>query len=257
MDNTWYIKLHRAITENALYRKPNYLAVWMDILLGVNHKPKERIFKWQKIIVWEWEWIFFQKEIADKFWLSIGSVSYILKYLKVENQIEIQTTNSFSIIKVKKWKEYQSSENDFENEVKAKWKRRETPKEWKNERNIISNDIISSESRDEKNNNSIVLVQEEYWNKEINAMLDLLKKAVWLSDFKDSQAWQRRYTQNIIALIKKIGKEEFLSRLKTILADEFKAKNCNKLSYLYWELKSFIHSPVVEKEPQWVRITRI
>lgn len=84
----------------------------------------------------------------------------------------------------------------------------------------------------------------EHWSENINLMQSFLRQAVWLTAFKDSK--ERWYVTHCYNLMKKIGKEEFNYRLEAILSDQFKAKNCNKLAYLYWELKSFIHSPVIK-----------
>lgn len=56
------------------------------------------------------------------------------------------------------------------------------------------------------------------------------------------------YGKHFLNLGKNIGKEEFTNRLKIILQDPFKAKNSNKLAYLYKEIKSFIHSPIIKKK---------
>lgn len=105
--------------------------------------------------------------------------------------------------------------------------------------------VISSKEDKEQ----ALVLQETFWNNEINLMQKFLRQAVWVTQFKDSK--ERWYVTHCYNLMTKIGKEEFQYRLKTILKDEFKSKNCNKLSYLYWELKAFIHSPVVETEQKW------
>lgn len=108
------------------------------------------------------------------------------------------------------------------------------------------NDAIEEMSKTK----SIVIQEEKpvYWNKEINDTLAYLKKACWVTDFKEPSGKQRIFCKHIINLTQKISKEELVERLKGILWDEFKAKNCNKIVYLYWELKSYIHSPVIKKE---------
>lgn len=111
-------------------------------------------------------------------------------------------------------------------------------------------DCRVEESRIEYNRieeNTIVWEQAlvvEHWSEHINLMQWYLRQAVWLTAFKDSK--ERWYVTHCYNLMKKIGKEEFNFRLQAILSDQFKAKNCNKLAYLYWELKSFIHSPVIK-----------
>lgn len=88
--------------------------------------------------------------------------------------------------------------------------------------------------------------KKEYWDTDINKTLSYMSKAVWCTTFKESQAQQRIYWKHLFNLWKEIWLEEFNFRLESILSDQFKAKNCNKLAYLYWELKSFIHSPVIK-----------
>jgi hypothetical protein len=85
----------------------------------------------------------------------------------------------------------------------------------------------------------------DYWDAEINAVLTLLYRWIWIDDFKESKKWQRIYWKHFVNFIKTKWKEEFIKRLKLILDDDFKVKNSNSIKYLYWELKSFIHSPIV------------
>lgn len=95
-------------------------------------------------------------------------------------------------------------------------------------------------------------VVEEFWKEEINMMQKFLRQAVGVTEFKDSK--ERWYVTHCYNLMKKIGKEDFQNRLQEILSDPFKAKNCNKLAYLYWEMKSYIHSPVVEPQRRWLEV---
>jgi hypothetical protein len=115
-----------------------------------------------------------------------------------------------------------------------------------NTSNIISKDTASQVS----------VEKIEYWNKEINDTLAFLKKACWITDFKEPSGKQRMFCKHIINLTQKISKEEMIERLKGILEDDFKAKNCNGIVYLYRELKSYIHSPVIpKKEVKEIKIT--
>lgn len=78
--------------------------------------------------------------------------------------------------------------------------------------------------------------------------MEFLRKAVGVETFKESNQQQRNITKHVVNLSEKIGKEEFKERLKGILSDEFKAKNCNSINYLYRELKSYIVAPIVPTE---------
>lgn len=120
-----------------------------------------------------------------------------------------------------------------------------------NEKIENSNDELETEELEkESDKNSALAENPVYWKAEINDTLDFLKKIIWVSDFKESQKMQRIFGKHILNLWQKIWKEDFVFRLKNILKDSFKAKNCNSLKYLYAELKAFIHSPLVEVEPE-------
>lgn len=71
-------------------------------------------------------------------------------------------------------------------------------------------------------------------------MLAALKNTIGIEDFADAQRWQRIYAKHLYDLLAKIGKEEFSFRLRKILEDCFKRKNCNKIRYVYEQVKGFI-----------------
>ncbi len=93
-----------------------------------------------------------------------------------------------------------------------------------------------------------VVEKPTYWNEEINSTLEFLQKAVWVDEFKESKKWQRVYWKHFVWYINKQWKEDFIERLKWVLADDFKSKNCNSIKYLYNEVKSYIYNPVIQEE---------
>lgn len=121
-----------------------------------------------------------------------------------------------------------------------------------NTSNNITSININSKELQKKNESLDIKDSNDYWDKEINYVLNLLYKWVWIDDFKESKKWQRVYWKHFVNFIKKRWKEEFIKRLKIILEDDFKVKNCNSIKYLYWEIKSFIHSPLV-----WVNAEKV
>ena len=55
-ENGW-IQIHRKIKEKAYYSKPQYLALWLHLLLSANHKPKEFLWNGETIKVKEGQFI--------------------------------------------------------------------------------------------------------------------------------------------------------------------------------------------------------
>ena len=117
-------------------------------------------------------------------------------------------------------------------------------------KNVRDNNTSINNNSKELKKSEIVKVWKneikEYWNPEINAVLQLLFRAVWIDEFKESKAVQRKYWKIFVDFIKRNWKENFIARLKWVLEDNFKQKNCNSVIYLYKEIKGFIHSPVVD-----------
>lgn len=144
MDNIWFVKLHRQLKDSKYYYKPDYLAIWIEILLSVNHINQERNLRWDKIILNPWEWIFFQKEISNKFWIPLTTVNRVLKCFENDWQLEIIWTSKYTIIKLLNWSKYQEMEtkrksNGNHLETLKEWK------EWKEWKEIISKDIITTD----------------------------------------------------------------------------------------------------------------
>lgn len=156
---------------------------------------------------------------------------------KEEKEINKNNINSNELIEnQKKYSYYKFSENEKIESSEDEFKK-----------NHFEEESLKKSSAENSNEESEIII---YWKKEINDILEFLKKTIWVSDFKETQKMQRIWGKNIFCLWQKIWKEDFIFRLKNILKDWFKAKNCNSLKYLYWELKSFIHSPLVEVEPE-------
>ena len=80
--------------------------------------------------------------------------------------------------------------------------------------------------------------KEEYWNHELNQLLEFLKKLFSRENFKESQTWQRRYLKHILNLMQKDWKEIMINKLNILKNDMFKFKNCGSLKYIFSELKS-------------------
>lgn len=120
MQNIGFVKLHRKIRDNPIFWKPYYLVVFIHIMLDVEFQDCKKPLRGDLIDLRAGEGLFFQKEIADKFNISIGTVSNILKKLNSENIIEIKTNCKYTIIGLVNWELYQGTlETTIENEMKT------------------------------------------------------------------------------------------------------------------------------------------
>lgn len=87
--------------------------------------------------------------------------------------------------------------------------------------------------------NGTSAARKSYGNESINAVLVALKEAVGIEAFVDSSI-ERNMGKHLVDLIGKIGEEEFRRRLDILLTDSFHHKNCNKIKYIYNQIKGFI-----------------
>jgi len=109
--NSGWISLHRKIMDKAFFKKPNYLAVWIFLLLKANHSDKEFMFNNEVMIVKRGDLITSKKGISDFFKISLGTVQNILKHFETENQIITKSNNKFTYISITNYDDYQVSYN--------------------------------------------------------------------------------------------------------------------------------------------------
>lgn len=97
---------------------------------------------------------------------------------------------------------------------------------------------VTKETNTKEIDTNVSTAKAEYGNKDINLMLVALKKTIDIEAFVDSSI-ERNMAKHCLTLIKKIGREEFKFRLSSLLTDTFHTKNCNKIKYVYNNIKGF------------------
>lgn len=234
----WFIQLHRKLLQWEWYDDINTKVLFIHLLLKANYKPKN----WRGIDIWTGEVLTWRITLSDETGLTQQQIRTCLNKLKSTNEITIKTTNKYSLIKLTNYNEYQQINQQTTQQV--------------TNNQPTSNQQVTTTNKDNKDNKEINIskdittevVEPTYWNEEINNTLDFLQKAVWIDEFKESKKRQRIYWKHFVCYINKQGKEDFIERLKWVLADDFKSKNCNSIKYLYNEVKAYIYNPVIKEE---------
>lgn len=147
----------------------------------------------------------------------------------------------------KRWEKNDANAMRTQSECNAIKEKKEKEKKEYKENNT---ETVSIETEQAPIDSKEIVIKKEYGNEDINKMLLLLKNTVWCDDFSESKDWQRKYWKHFLTLWKNIWNDEFSLRLEWILSDWFKAKNCNSLKYLYNQMKSYIHSPIISNTPR-------
>lgn len=110
--NNGYIKLDRALFDWRYATKPNYVALWIHILLKANHKSKE----WENITIQRGQLVTSLESLSKGTGISVQTVRTILKRLNGE-ELTYKSTNRYTLITILKYDEYQSSDDDTNKQI--------------------------------------------------------------------------------------------------------------------------------------------
>lgn len=116
MADNGYIKLYRNLLDNPIMRKPDYLTVWIYLLLKANHKENSFIFNNKAEILKAGQLITGRKKLAQITGISESQVYKILNYLEIEQQIEQQKNNKYTLITILNWHKFQENGTTKEQE---------------------------------------------------------------------------------------------------------------------------------------------
>lgn len=102
-----WVKLHRSLQYSAVASHPEYMAVWVHLLIRATHKRHETIVGRTAVILEPGQMVFGRKKFSAETGISENKVRAALDVLKRLDQITIKSQAKFSVISITKWSEYQ------------------------------------------------------------------------------------------------------------------------------------------------------
>lgn len=105
-----WVKLSRKLATSAIAAKPEYLAVWVHLLMAASYKEGEVLVGRQVVRLLPGQLVFGRHKFSEKTGVSEGIVRSALKVLESLQQITIKSESKFSIITITKWAHYQSDQ---------------------------------------------------------------------------------------------------------------------------------------------------
>ena len=208
MQNLGWIKLHRKLLDNSIFYKPDYLQLWLFVLLRVNHEENKFIWNNQQQVVKQGSGIFSQKQMAVLLKMPISKVNRILKFLQNENQIVITTCNKYTIIEVVNWVKFQEhEENGNQTETKEKPNGNQIETKQKSNRNQIETNKNDKNDKNEKNEKN----EKEAESELVYPFLSNDFKKIW-------QVWNDYRTQRNISYKNLISEQAALKQLAQLAA---------------------------------------
>lgn len=120
-EDAGWVKVHRKMLANPVVMKdPDYLAVWIYLLLNASHKRHPTIFNGKKIILQPGQLVTGRRAIAVTNHISESKVKRILNAFKIDQQIDQQGTPHGSLITILEWDKYQNNDQQNDRQVTNK-----------------------------------------------------------------------------------------------------------------------------------------
>jgi hypothetical protein len=107
MDNNGWVKLHRKLLDNCIYKDANLLQLFIYCLLKANHKPNTILFNYQEITIQRGQFITGRLQLAKELNQKPSSLRNRLQLLEKLGILDIKSNNKFSMVTVLNYSTYQ------------------------------------------------------------------------------------------------------------------------------------------------------
>jgi DNA-binding transcriptional MerR regulator len=146
-----WIKIHRKFLDWQWFEKSEAVHLFIYLLLKANHKDSQ----WQGIDIKRGQFISSLGKISTDTGISLQSIRTLLNKLEKTNEIELKSTNKFTIVTICKYECYQD-----ENE--------ETNKPLTNKQQTTNKQLTTNKNdKKEKNNKEVILDRWVEYRKQI------------------------------------------------------------------------------------------
>jgi len=114
-----WIKLHRATQDSAIASHPEYLAVWVHLLLRAQYSASQCVMGRVVVKLDAGQLVFGRIKFAAQVGISEAKVRAALDVMKSLNMITIKSMAKFSIISITNWQKYQEDNQQITAEQPA------------------------------------------------------------------------------------------------------------------------------------------
>lgn len=119
MDNGW-IAIHRRIIKKGWFKEPDYLALWILLLLKASFTENEWLYKGEIQKVNRGQFVTSRKNLALESGIQESKIERILKCFESEQQIEQQMNSKNRLITINNYNLYQKNEQQNEQQMNTK-----------------------------------------------------------------------------------------------------------------------------------------
>lgn len=122
--NGGWVKLHRKLVDNPIFKNPKASHLWIAILLLANHEPRTFVWGNKTHNLLAGQLLTGREKLSKLTGLSENFIQRTLVALENVHQIRQQTFNKFRIITVVSWQNYQLGEQENRQQIDTYKKRR-------------------------------------------------------------------------------------------------------------------------------------
>ena len=142
-----WIKLHRKITDSAVFDNEKILKVFIYCLTSASHKDHDQLVGNQIVHLKPGQFIFGRKAWSERLKIKERTLYDYMKTLESLQIININSNNKFSVVTVVNWGVYQlqdeSNQQQTNNKPTTNQQQTNTNKNVKNEKNEKNKDIVA------------------------------------------------------------------------------------------------------------------
>ena len=109
-----WVKIHRKLTENPRFTDGDWLKVWVWMLCEAAYEPRSIIWRGKQIEIEPGMFTAGRKRISKSTGVNESKVRRIIEWLKIDQQIDQQKGNKYSLFTVLKWNEHQGTDHPID-----------------------------------------------------------------------------------------------------------------------------------------------
>ncbi|MEX1447787.1 replication protein [Enterococcus sp. C76] len=185
--NTGYVKLHRKVMNSFVWTNPYMYKLWSLCLMKASHENRKILFNGKEIQV------------------NSGSVWRWLKQFEKNGMLNIKSTTKYSVISIKNWSLYQSSEQQMNIKCTTSEQQVHTNKNEKNYKNEKNNKTSSSQPRKKRvyDTDSVYYILAEELFKQIcqNQEIKMPNLQSWADDIRKMIEIDKRTENQVRGMI--------------------------------------------------------
>jgi len=188
--NTGWVKLHRSLADWEWKTSPKHIAVFLDLLLQANHKPK----KYRGVLIDVGSLTTSYQAISDRTGVSYQSVRTVIRDLISTGEVTHKSNNKFSMITITKWCNFQEDNRQTNNQLTINQQStnnqlttNKNVKNVKNVKNTYSKDFVAL-----FNDEEIITWLKDTGNKKIHdALLSEYTELFLIKEITNAFYWQQ------------------------------------------------------------------